>query len=298
MTARREPAGILRHAEQLSERLLHRLSGRLPASLGLRLLYLRRHGRLPRLNPPRTFTEKVLHRRLTDRNPDLLILADKLRVKPLIADQLGADWVTPTLWSGAQLPLRSNRDWPLPFVLKANWGSGKNIFVRTERERDWDAIERIVAQWISAPYPAGVHHWHAGSIGRSLLVEPYVGSPGALPLDYKFYVFGGKARFIQVNTARDTGIRTTVYDPNWTKQPFEMSCLSEAGDLERPASLDRMIAAAELLAAEWDFLRVDFYEVGGRPIFGEISPTPLGGMAAFQPRCWDRLFGDLWPEGR
>ena len=57
-----------------------------------------------------------------------------------------------------------------------------------------------------------------------------------------------------------------------------------------------MIAGAELLARGFPFVRVDLYDIGGRPRFGEMTFYPQSGLFRM-PRDYDLLVGALWPEG-
>ena len=50
---------------------------------------------------------------------------------------------------------------------------------------------------------------------------------------------------------------------------------------QRPINLERMIACAETLSKPFPFVRVDFYEVQGKVIFGELTFTPTGCMGAY-----------------
>src|ERR1700761_8828670 len=83
-------------------------------------------GYWPNLWRPKTFNEKLLRRKIKERDPYFSTLVDKLAVKDVVAGLVGDDWVTPTLWRGFSLPPRSLRSWPKPYVIKANHGSGYN----------------------------------------------------------------------------------------------------------------------------------------------------------------------------
>ena len=48
---------------------------------------------------------------------------------------------------------------------------------------------------------------------------------------------------------------------------------------------------AEKLAEDIPFVRVDFYETGGRLYFGEMTLYPAGGLEEFVPAEWDRILG-------
>ena len=39
-------------------------------------------------------------------------------------------------------------------------------------------------------------------------------------------------------------------------------------------------------------VRVDFYEVNGRPYFGELTFCHFGAMVPFEPEEWDYKFGE------
>jgi hypothetical protein len=55
-----------------------------------------------------------------------------------------------------------------------------------------------------------------------------------------------------------------------------------------------MLEAAETLSGGFDFVRVDFYEAEGRPLFGEMTFYPGSGLDRFRPVSFDGLFGEHW----
>ena len=268
----------------------------LPPEASLKLQFLRYQRRLPHFDKPRLFTEKVQYRKLHDRNPMLPLFADKVKAKELVAEILGPEWVIPTLWSGTALPPREDRNWPLPYVVKANHGCEMNLFVRSDTDRNWDYLESTVTEWLSVSYYNQVRHeWLYSQITPQVLIEPYIGSISELPTDYKVFVFNGRAEYIQVDTGRDKEDRhrRAFYDRYWAKQPFTLKYPLDHSVIPKPASLDRMLAAAEQLAKDTPFARVDFYEIGGAPLFGEMTFYPSSGLAAFQPFEYDRKLGSL-----
>lgn len=266
---------------------------RLP--LKLELMHLWRNHYWPDLDRPSTFNELVQARKLRDRNPLLAQLADKVRVKDHVARRLGPEWVIPTLWHGTELPERP--DWPLPFVLKSSHASCQCAFVRSGRE-DWAGIRRRARRWLRHSYGQILDEWLYGQIEPQLLVEPFVGNPCTLPTDYKFFVFGGRAEFIQIDTDREHAHKRAIFDRHWQRLPVELQFPLERREIARPASLGAMIEAAETLSRGFDFVRVDLYEVEGRPLFGELTFYPGSGLDRFRPTAFDRLFGECWQEAR
>lgn len=255
------------------------------------ILYAARHRRRLNLANPRRFTEWVQWRKLFDRDPRQPSLQDKLAVKLHVAELLGPDWITPTLWHGTILPERPS--WPAPFVVKARHGCNQNRFVR-EIDRNWSEIRRAGARWMRRNYGGWLGEWLYREIPRGLLVEPFVGEGRRLPVDYKFYVFGGYPAAVQVHRDREFAHSWALFTPDWTR----LSAPDGLRDPAPPRSLHRMLAAAALLGEGFDFLRVDFYEVGGAPRFGEISFYPGSGLDPFQPDAIDLWLGDLWQAAR
>lgn len=256
------------------------------SELRVQLTYWWRHRRLAQLEKPMLFTEWVQHRKLYDRDPRLPRLADKVRVKTFVAVRLGNDYVTPTLWEGTSLP--AEPPCPFPYVVKSRHGCGHTAVVRSAAEHE-EAMQRS-ERWMRQSYGAWLDEWLYGEIERGLLIEPFIGEGRALPVDYKIFIFGGEARFIQVHLDRGGDHRWIVFDREWRR----VSEATDDPDPAPPTSLTEMMAAAERLAESFCFVRVDFYEVEGRPRFGELTFYPGSGLEPVKPARLDLLMGLLW----
>lgn len=53
-----------------------------------------------------------------------------------------------------------------------------------------------------------------------------------------------------------------------------------------------MKRAAEKLSKGMPQVRVDFYEVGEKVLFGELTLFHFSGMTPFEPEEWDYRFGE------
>jgi hypothetical protein len=243
---------------------------------------------------PKGFNEKVQRRKLFNRDRRMPFLQDKVAVKEFVRTRIGSDWIIPTLWHGRELPPIADRNWPLPFVLKASHGSTWNIFVREPINLDWPEIELIGSKWLRTVYGAEWGEWLYSLIPPQLLVEPFMGEPPTLPIDYKFWLFHGCVAFIQVDTDREFNHKRAMFDVNWNRLPFTVGYPLEERPLQRPNTLDRMIEAARILARDWDFVRVDFFEIDRRPLFGEMTFYPGSGFETFDPPQWNERVGRLW----
>ena len=255
------------------------------ARLRVELIYWWRHHRRARLARPTLFTELLQLRKLHDRDPRLAVMTDKLGAKTLVTERLGADWVVPTLWSGTRLPEACS--WTPPFVVKSRHGCNQTIVVR-DPAACWAEVRRRAEGWQGHYYGGWLDEWGYRDVPRGIVVEPFVGEGDALPVDYKVYVFGGRAAFVQVHLDRERNHRWIVHDPDWRRFGTGRE------DVPWPTRLADMLAAAETMAAGFDFARVDFYQPGDRPLFGEMSFYPGSGLDPFDPPELDAIMGELW----
>ena len=249
------------------------------------LFYLWRHGRWPELEAPRRFTEWVQWRKLNDRRHGLALLTDKAHGKQLAEGRLDAGQIIPTLWLGAHLP--EIPSWPLPFIVKSNHGCGQFVVVRNAG--DYARAKAASRRWLSRAYGGWLDEWHYEAARRLVLVEPYIGGH-ELPLDYKVYVFGGRAEVVQLHVGRASRHRWTQFDRDWTHVSDNHI------DLPRPACLEEMLAAAEAMAGDEAFVRVDFYCEGNDLKFGEYCLYPGSGLDRFSPDSLDFRLGKCWTE--
>jgi hypothetical protein len=94
--------------------------------------------------------------------------------------------------------------------------------------------------------------------------------------------------------ARFTNYRRDFYDPAWRRINVAYAPNSDS-EMPAPTQLSAMLHVAEALGAEFDFVRVDFYDqVRGQIKFGEMTHYPEGGLDRFVPAEFDTQLGRLW----
>ena len=136
--------------------------------------------------------------------------------------------------------------------------------------------------------------WAPGSRGCSSGSRTLTDAQGNLPADYKFYMFHGRFGFLHVDLNCRSDHRRAYFDERLTPLPVEGRVRLPVEAIQLPANIDEMVVIAERLGHDFDFGRVDLYDVDGRIVFGELTLTPQAGRLIFEPDDYDERFGRLW----
>lgn len=251
------------------------------------------YGFRPNTRDPRTYTERMCALMLEPLDPRKTLWADKIAVKPEIA-ALYPEIVIPTLWRGRDIREAPLDTLPRPLVIKSNHSTATTIFVREGDVLDLEEIHRQTAEWLERLHGEGTGERHYLAIPPELLIEPMIGDGKQPPADLKFFVMRGVARLLQVDLDRGVDHRRALFSPEGV--PLEVGLAYPRPD-EFPALPDNladMVTMAERIGAQFEFARVDLYNVDGRIYFGEVTFLPGANSEKFTPREFDRELGDLW----
>ena len=118
-----------------------------------------------------------------------------------------------------------------------------------------------------------------------------------IPLDYKFFMFGGEIASILVidrPSAMKKEHTQCFYDENWNQIPIDIRpTLREEDKFHKPKFFKEMCAAARKLGNDLGiFMRIDFYTTKDGFYFGEFTPTPDGGKGYSEEG--NRYLGTFW----
>lgn len=265
----------------------------LPAKAHVQLDHFRNHGKLPNLQHPATFSEKIARRKLFDRDPRIPPLVDKFAAKQQMASRFGADFIIPTLDTYDNAAHVDFAVLNYPCVIKPSHASGFNVFLK-ERPADENKMRRKLARLLRYRHERASEEWAYAQIAPRLLVEPWIEGGEHGLIDYKFHTFGGKVYSIQVDLDRYTDHRRCFYDPEWNPMPFELLYPKASYDLPPPVALAQMLRHAEQIGEGFSYVRVDLYEIERRVKFGEATFYPGAGLEVFNPPEFDAIFGAQW----
>lgn len=169
---------------------------------------------------------------------------------------------------------------PQSFVIKTNHASATNILVKDKNNIDETAVKKQLNSWLKIDYGYLICEPHYSRICPKILAEEYLidEAQGSCLIDYKIFCVKGKPKYIQVMMDREPNthkMRFMTYDTKWNAHPeFNRGILENAQLIPRPKELKTMLAMASKLSAPFPIVRVDFYIISGKPIFGELTFTP------------------------
>jgi hypothetical protein len=255
------------------------------------------HRYWPCFKNPRSYSEKIFARMLFDRNPLFTRISDKWLVRDYVAEKIGPDHLIPLLWHGSEPEAIPFETLPHSFVIKANHGCGYNMIVKNKELINRFATVRQLKKWLNQNYctqsELGIE-WAYKNIKPAIIIEQFLNENDKPPMDYKLFCYSGRVEFVLMVFDRHGSPSVKHFNRDFTPLYFSKGRRQYEGNITRPAHYDSMVELAEILAQEFDFIRVDLYYVDGRTYLGELTCYPTGGLARFIPREYDNIFGDKW----
>lgn len=192
-------------------------------------------------------------------------------------------------------------DIPDSCVIKMNNGSSRNIIIKdgniiggfgkggTVASQKKEITETIF-EWQKPYNPVWEPHYKY--VQPTLFLEELM---YPVPEDYKFFVFHGKVRIIQLDSSRFSSHCRLYYDRNWNDTGCRDKDHVPCTDVfPKPDNLEELIEAAEKLAPPIDFVRVDLYSIAGNIFAGELTFSPGAGSEDIQPEACDKMFSSWW----
>lgn len=268
-----------------------------PDEFGVKYRFRKKFGYNLDLSNLKTFNEKIQWLKLFDHNNLYTILADKYLVREYVKDKIGEQYLTKlyNVWDSANLI--DFDQLPEQFVLKTNHASGTNIICSNKNALgEIDLVVKKLNKWLKIDYHLLGKEWAYKNIKRKIICEELLTMPNGEDLvDYKFMCFNGKCEYIFIcsNRYSENGLNVDFYDTKWEKQPFQRHYPNSNIVHKRPNCLDKMIELANKLSESIPFVRVDFYLIENRIVFGEMTLYPGSGFEEFTPFEWDEKIGCL-----
>jgi hypothetical protein len=269
----------------------------LPSKLYVKIHYEYFSGNKLDLNNPKDFTEKIAWYKVFYRPKSLNQLVDKFAVRAFVEEKIGSQFLNTFYGVFDDVNEIKFDELPEKFVIKATHTSGHNLIVRDKNKLNLDKTKKLLKKWlkINQYYRIG-QEWAYKDVKPRIIIEKYLEQIDQKSLtDFKFYCFDGKAKFIDIHTDREDEHKQGSFDLNFERLPFGVSRFKQIYESpEKPVNLKEMIECAEVLSEKLPFVRVDFYAIDGKTIFGEMTFYPSDGRKKFYPEKYNRIIGDYF----
>lgn len=261
--------------------------GRHNPKLLVTLLYRVAYGRWMDWDNPRTLNEKIHWLKFNSDTTLWTILADKYRVREYVK-QCGCEELLVSLYGVWKSPNEINWDsLPQRFVMKSNCSSGDVRICIDKSTIDKHEWEEHFSNAMSnkTGYERGEPHYNKIEpvvLAEELLDQSKQPIKTSSLIDYKIWCFNGEPHHIWAcfNRTKDD-VEVAIYDLEWNYHPensiFTKHYKESSHRIPKPQSLNKMLECAKKLSHGLPQVRVDFYEVDGKPYFGEMTLT--GGSA-------------------
>lgn len=251
------------------------------------LLHRIQLGRWPDLHNPKDLNEKIMWLEFNTDTSLWSRLADKYEVRSYLQEK-GLGRYLLTLYgvydSVDEIDFNALPD---SFAIKMTNGYGQTILVHDKSRTDLVKLRRQIAAWGMKRFGIAGAEPHYSRIRPRIIAEQLLPvAEGELPIDYKFMCFNGKPDTCLLCSGRDADTFHCKFDlyrlPVWQRNinginlPFR-----PVRSFAPPLNLDEMLKTAELIAKEFPFVRVDFYEVDGKMFIGELTFTPAAGRIEY-----------------
>jgi hypothetical protein len=270
------------------------LVGKYSPALATNLLHRKRTGKWIDFDNPKDFNEKLQWLKLNE-DPQLKALcADKYAVRKYIEENYDPSILNPIV---AVYDNPSEIEWdklPDAFAMKCTHGCEMNIVTKNKNELDRNEVVRKLNKWLREKFGRRTLELHYDLIEPRIVVEEYIeNKEGLLPRDYKIYCFNGVAKLVLVCSEREDSLKLNFFDLDWKPLKIGHKKDESTKPIEKPSCLDEMVRHAEALSKPFTFVRVDFYDKDGVPVFGEMTFTPAANMACYYNDYGLQLLGDM-----
>lgn len=265
----------------------------IPDKLFIKMAYRISMKKKLELRDPKTFNEKLQWLKLYDRKPEYTRMVDKYEVKKYVAEQIGEEYIIPTLGVWDSFDAIDFDSLPEQFVLKCTHDSGGLVICRDKSKLNMEAARKKIQKSLGFNYYWCSREWPYKDVKPRILAETYMqdGDKEHLPV-YKIFNFGGKPRIIQAIQNDKTENETIDYfDPDWNLLDLRQNFPNSADPLGRPPHLEQMLTLAEKLSKGFPFIRTDWYVINDKVYFSEYTFYSDSGLARFEPTEWDYTFG-------
>ncbi len=265
------------------------------------LRFLVTHKYFPDFNNPRTFSEKIIYRKLHD-DPNIYSkLVDKYKVREYVDKVIGKEHLIPLIKVCDNISPKDFEDIPESFVIKtSNGGGGEHVLIVEDKSKLQllDVCNKFNS-YIQQDIGSKIDEYFYDIEKPVIIFEELIKhNNGSYPSDYKIHIFGSEKVIIQVDTNRFEDHCRSLFDENLKRLEFSIQPKYKPVDsaYEFPSNIVDLISKAKSLSKGFKYVRVDMYSVESKIYFGELTFCHGSGWEPIKPKEKDFSLGNLWDE--
>ncbi len=258
--------------------------------------YKSRTGKVLNLNSPELYNEKVQYAKLYYRDPKLNSLVDKYEARDYVKKTIGEKYLTKLYGVYNSIEEVPFDELPDKFVMKLTNGSGYNYLCLNKNNKEIRKIKRRFKKWMKVDFYMLGREWAYKDVKNRIICEEFLECDEPYGLnDYKIFCFNGEPKLIQVDYSRFTGHKRNLYTPDWEFIDERVAYENDRNaDIPAPKNLTTMLNCARELSKGIPHVRVDFYSIGDRLVFGEMTFYHGAGYLRFENERFERWLGSCW----
>lgn len=258
-------------------------------------------GRKLDLKNPQFLNEKIQWLKLYDHKDYYTICGDKYEVRNWLKQRFSSDYLIPLIFHTSNVnDVNPQKITKYPCIIKANHSSKDYEILRSAESVNWESLRRKCRWWLKRDYYLESLEWQYKNIKRQIVVEELLQTrEGKIPNDYKLHYINGELKFVYVSVDREGENCRNIYDSEWNPLYFDWSGTDKKAKSRRgrevpaPPSFEDMKKMGGIIAQEFPYVRIDYYDVDGKLFFGEITLHHGGGFDVFIPEEYDLFYGKM-----
>ena len=269
----------------------------IPDKIMISIQYKIKTGNTLHLKKPTRYTEKLQWYKLNYRRKIMTKCSDKYEVRKYLIEN-GYSQLLNELYAVYENANDIDFDsLPQSFAMKMTVGSGMNYFVRDKNSENIEELRKMVEKWFNSKSNSYGREWCYYDIKPRIIFEKLLplDENNDLP-DYKFFCFNGEpfCLYTMVDyTADHEKGRLGFFDTEFNLLPYYRKDFKPLTvQIDKPKGFERMVEFSRLLSKEFSHVRVDFYNIEGRIIFGELTFYNASGYTVFEPDEFDFILGE------
>ncbi len=260
----------------------------------IRRKFKKRLGREVNLKNPVKYNDKLQWLKLNWYDPMATKCADKYEVRQIIKEKIGEKYLNKLIAVYESVDEIDIAKLPDKFVLKGTHGSGFNIICRDKSKMNWDEEFKKMRRWLRTNYYLQNREWVYKHIKPRIICEKYLEEFEIRELrDYKVFCFNGVPKIIQVDFDSFKDHKINFYDLDWNFIDVQIKYPNDkSANIKKPKHLTEILDLSRTLAADFPHVRVDFYYLDNRIVFGELTFFNESGMGQFDSEQFEVAMGD------